>query len=232
MLVFFDTEFTDFIQIDLISVGLVAEDGREFYAERNDYRQEDCSDFVREAVLPLLRRFPNARFSEAQLSFRLREWLASLGPFTLACDSFHDRDLLIDLLGDMPPNFEGWLNLNEHMSEAYRQAEAAFHSGGWPWHHALYDAQAMRAGWLAETVNQIAVVLDLAMPVTECVAELMEWIAWWQPSAAAASKLSPDDVNRLKAGGWWPPATDEHVRSVAPEIVRKTLRPAKPEANT
>jgi len=31
MLVFFDTEFTDFVQIDLISIGLVTEDGREFY---------------------------------------------------------------------------------------------------------------------------------------------------------------------------------------------------------
>lgn len=151
MLVFLDTEFTDFVQMDLISVGLVTEDGREFYGERNDYQQEDCSDFVREAVLPLLLRFPDARFSEVKLSFRLREWLASLGPFTLACDSLYDRDLLIDLLVDMPTNFEGWLNLNDYMSEAYRQAEAAFHDQGRPWHHALYDAQAMLAGWLAAT---------------------------------------------------------------------------------
>ncbi len=43
MLVFLDTEFTQFHRPDLISIGLVAEDGREFYAERTDYNQDDCS---------------------------------------------------------------------------------------------------------------------------------------------------------------------------------------------
>jgi hypothetical protein len=56
MLVFLDTEFTDFVRPELISIALVAEDGREFYAERTDYRHDDCSDFVRETVLPLLGR--------------------------------------------------------------------------------------------------------------------------------------------------------------------------------
>ena len=46
MLVFLDTEFTSFFQPDLISVGLVAEDGREFYAERTDYRCDECTVFV------------------------------------------------------------------------------------------------------------------------------------------------------------------------------------------
>ena len=47
MIVFLDTEYTDPIQIDLISIGMVSEDGRaEFYAERNDYRASDCNDFV------------------------------------------------------------------------------------------------------------------------------------------------------------------------------------------
>ena len=52
MLIFLDTEFTAFMRPDLISIALVSEDGREFYAERTDYRQADCSDFVRATVLP------------------------------------------------------------------------------------------------------------------------------------------------------------------------------------
>ena len=38
MLIFLDTEFTDFpeSECDLIAIGLVAEDGREFYAELTD----------------------------------------------------------------------------------------------------------------------------------------------------------------------------------------------------
>lgn len=43
MLVFLDTEFSDLVQIDLISIALVAEDGHEFYAERTDYLKENCN---------------------------------------------------------------------------------------------------------------------------------------------------------------------------------------------
>lgn len=51
MLIFLDTEYTDPIQIDLISIGMVSEDGRaEFYAERNDYRTEDCNSFVKAII--------------------------------------------------------------------------------------------------------------------------------------------------------------------------------------
>ena len=41
MLMFLDTEFTNFVRPDLISLALVAKDGREFYAERDDYRRAD-----------------------------------------------------------------------------------------------------------------------------------------------------------------------------------------------
>ena len=56
MKIFFDTEFTD-LSMDprLISIGLISEDGREFYAELSDtYEPKDCSAFTQEAVLPLL----------------------------------------------------------------------------------------------------------------------------------------------------------------------------------
>ncbi len=51
MLVLLDTEFTAFVRPDLISIGLVAKDGREFYAERTDYHRDACSDFVRESAM-------------------------------------------------------------------------------------------------------------------------------------------------------------------------------------
>ena len=60
MLVFLDTEFSDFAKSDLISLALVAEDGREFYAERTDYRKNECSALVRETVWPLLGCVPGA----------------------------------------------------------------------------------------------------------------------------------------------------------------------------
>ena len=50
MLIFIDTEFSDFINTELISIGLVSMDDKKFYAELPVERRE-CSDFVKEAVL-------------------------------------------------------------------------------------------------------------------------------------------------------------------------------------
>ena len=87
MLVFLDTEFTDFVRPDLISIALVAENGREFYAERTDYRENDCSDFVRETVLPLLGGVPDAACSRSELTQRLHEWFEQLPePATIVYD--------------------------------------------------------------------------------------------------------------------------------------------------
>ena len=56
MIIFFDTEFTSLhVKSKLISIGLISEDGREFYAEMTDtYLISHCSDWVKENVLPLL----------------------------------------------------------------------------------------------------------------------------------------------------------------------------------
>ncbi len=52
---FFDTEFNeDGRTIDLISIGVVAEDGREFYAISTEFDPVRCNPWVRENVLPLL----------------------------------------------------------------------------------------------------------------------------------------------------------------------------------
>lgn len=37
LLLFVDTEFTDFKDIDLISIGIVSQDLHEFYAENSEY---------------------------------------------------------------------------------------------------------------------------------------------------------------------------------------------------
>lgn len=51
----FDTEFIeDGRTIDLISIGIVSEDGREFYAESADCDRDKASDWVRENVFPYL----------------------------------------------------------------------------------------------------------------------------------------------------------------------------------
>ena len=52
---FLDTEFIeDGKTIDLISIGIVCEDGREFYAENSECDLSKASDWVKENVLPHL----------------------------------------------------------------------------------------------------------------------------------------------------------------------------------
>ena len=156
MLVFVDAEFTDFVQIELISLALVGEDGREFYAERTDYRREDCSDFVRAAVVPMLGRIVGVACTRAELTSRLRDWFEELPePATLVFDYSSDRDLLVDAyLGDefdaAPANVGNSLLLGEVEGDpAYQAALDRAYVAGWPRHHALSDARAMRAGYRA-----------------------------------------------------------------------------------
>lgn len=52
---FFDTEFAeDGRTIDLISIAVVAEDGREFYAVSTEFDADRCNDWVKANVLPKL----------------------------------------------------------------------------------------------------------------------------------------------------------------------------------
>ena len=149
MLVFLDTEFTDFAKHDLISLALVAEDGRELYAERTDYRREDCSDFVRQEVLPLLGRVPGAACTQSELTQRLRTWFEQLPePATLVFDFERDWLLLADAwLGtahkQAPANVGDKLHLDNHTitHPVFETALNRVFTQQWPQHHALADAR-------------------------------------------------------------------------------------------
>jgi hypothetical protein len=157
MLIFLDTEFTKFQYPELISIGLVAEDGREFYAERTDYNDCECSDFVRETVLPLLGRVPGAACSRSELTDRVRGWFGRLPePATIIFDFETDWLLLaVALLGrpqKNPPNtFGEKLHLDSYAitHPVFEQALNSTYTDEWPLHHALADARALMAGYRA-----------------------------------------------------------------------------------
>ena len=154
MLVFLDTEFTDFVRPDLISLALVSEDGREFYAERTDYFETRCSDFVRETVQPLLGRVPGAACSRPELTDRLHEWFDMLPePATIIYDFESDWLLLVDaILGRAyrtpPANFGEPLYLGNSSitNPVFERAQNRIYTQDWPPHHALADARALMAG--------------------------------------------------------------------------------------
>lgn len=157
MLVFLDTEFTDFIRPGLISIALVTEDGQEFYAERTDYHQDACSEFVREVVLPLLGRVPGAACNRSELTKRLHEWFDQLPePATIIYDFEGDWLLLVDaILGrayrNQPTNFGGKLHLGSSSitHPVFERAQNNIYTPDWPPHHALADARALMAGYRA-----------------------------------------------------------------------------------
>lgn len=81
MQVFFDTEFTSLDanrMRGLISVGLVAQDGRKFYAELSDTWDDSmCSLFVLDTVIPLLEGGEYVVGVE-MLAVRLKDWIEGL----------------------------------------------------------------------------------------------------------------------------------------------------------
>ena len=155
MIVFLDTEFTDFIDSDLISIGMVSEDGKyEFYAERNDFQAVWCSEFVKASVLPFLGQNSALVCDSDELKRRLWQWFASLPrSVQLAADSERDKSLLWRAFGDgLPPNLEPSLfDLRPLIdTTVFHHAVCQYHElVGCPWHHAGHDAHAHRAGWLA-----------------------------------------------------------------------------------
>lgn len=74
---FYDTEFIeDGSIIDLVSIGMVAEDGREFYAISTEFDESRANPWVRRHVLPLLPPRSNpAWMDRATLRARLFEFL-------------------------------------------------------------------------------------------------------------------------------------------------------------
>ena len=77
--VFIDTEFTDFIDPQLISIDLVTQSGEEFYAEL-PYEVRECSEFIKAAVLPLLGYAPHAEMTKDDLYVQMTNWLRLVRP--------------------------------------------------------------------------------------------------------------------------------------------------------
>ena len=174
-LIFIDTEFSDFINTDLISIGAVTEDGsKEFYCELTDFNKKVCSEFVREAVLPQL-DFDKFGMCRHVASAKFYQWLEELGDeYALCPDYSADWECALDLLEDLPSNISKspimyFTQLNTLILE--KADEMSHHSVEWvlkaknvrtkafldyfeknPFpkqHHALADAKANRESFIA-----------------------------------------------------------------------------------
>lgn len=161
MHVFFDTEFTNIKEGELrtlISIGCVAQDGREFYAELADtWHPANCSEFVVETVLPLLQG-GEQRMTESELSVHLRDWIEGLTDEQVVLRTDAPRfdwpwvEELFTFYGCWPKNLRrrcGTIYFDEpRQQDRYSVAMQSF------WqeniarqHHALVDAKSLFFAW-------------------------------------------------------------------------------------
>ena len=156
MKVFFDTEFTGLhANTTLMSIGLVDEDGRTFYAELNDYDKSQVDEWLENNVVA---NFTGENTMDVQqLKIELTEWLAVYDSVEIWSDCLaYDWVLFNSIFGtafDIPKNvyyipFDicTMMKLKGVDPDTNRE-EYAF--GSVPEvvekHNALWDAQVIRA---------------------------------------------------------------------------------------
>jgi len=152
-----DTEFIeDGRTIDLLSIGIVAEDGREFYAENTEADLGEANDWVREHVLPQLGRPAltshfGGRVSRAELRLDVEEFC---NPSRYGKPEFwgyyadYDWVVFCQLFGTMVDLPKGWpmycRDLKQWTDEL---GNPALPEQGKGEHHALADARWNRQAW-------------------------------------------------------------------------------------
>jgi acylphosphatase len=170
MFCFIDTEFTDFKNCDLLSLGAVSEDGKhEFYVEINDYTPEYRSQFVLDNVMPLM---DSAKFGKSYnaAALGLAAWVNSLpdSEIIVVVDYHKDAMFFREMLQRCPqvakqvsyyyitPAFINMLHERgiSKSPEEELKAMRAMVEGTLEYftidprqHHALVDAKANLCGW-------------------------------------------------------------------------------------
>ena len=149
---FYDCEFIeDGRRVELISIGIVGADGREFYGVSTEFDDRDAGPFVRKNVLPHL---PSPSDPAWRTRDRLREDLVeflSVGPRQIelwAWMGAYDHVALCGLWGAMP-------DLAAPMPRYTRDVRQEWERVGSPplparpdlAHHALEDARWAKAVW-------------------------------------------------------------------------------------
>ena len=144
MKIFFDTEFTGLHKnTELISIGLIAENGYTFYGEITNYDKSQVDDWIQENVINNLKHNGHHIIEETKesyeismnfedVSFALNKWLKQFDEVEWVSDVCHyDMVLLIDLLTNHGSALDlpyGKINsachdINQDIAEAYHISE-------------------------------------------------------------------------------------------------------------
>jgi hypothetical protein len=145
MRIWFDTEFIeDGVTIDLLSIGMVREDGETYYAESDACDFGAASDWVRENVFPHLtgKRLPRARIAQDICYF------AGDKPEFWAYYADYDWVALCQLFGTMMSLPQGWPMYCRDLKQIVDMAgNPTLPKQDTTEHHALSDAIWTRDAW-------------------------------------------------------------------------------------
>lgn len=173
MRIYFDTEFTGLHKdTTLVSIGLISENGKTFYAELTDYDKTQCDKWITENVIDnlLLTRKKRSGNNADQdfigtkryVSKQLREWLQQFSEVQLVSDVCHyDMVLFIDLFGnafdlpkhvspccyDINQDIAKWLKISQSKAFDLSRERIVSLKGNLPSgrkHNALYDAKVIK----------------------------------------------------------------------------------------
>ncbi len=104
---FYDTEFIeDGKTIDLISIGIIAEDGRQFYRISCEFNEENASQWVKDNVLCFIG--DQKRSTREQIKRDLIEFIGNDKPKFWAYYADYDHVALCQLFGTMMDLPKGW----------------------------------------------------------------------------------------------------------------------------
>ena len=155
MLFWFDTEFLDNGDgaLHLVSLGIVAEDGREYYAVNAECPLELANDWVREHVLPHVRRdlsIPTRHVSKREIRDDLLGFITVGGPEPefWGYMAAYDWVLFCGLFGTMQSFPDGWPKYCRDLrlwADFLGSPELPVQNEGY--HHALWDARWNRQTW-------------------------------------------------------------------------------------
>ena len=170
MICFLDTEFTDLQAPELLSIGLVSLDGREHYVEldldcdEGQRRRAKSSVFVHEVVLDFWGAVPGAACTLQDMGRQTGDWLLRLACRTgqrieVALDYDIDYALLEQAIRDAglwdsvcevvsPVNVDSLTGTIDGELAAEEALRPLLHRGLGR-HHALADALALRAAYVA-----------------------------------------------------------------------------------
>lgn len=143
----FDTEFMeDGKTIELLSIGIVAEDGREYYAESCEVGLGAANDWVKANVLPHLNWIEHGR-TRRQIAADLIEFVGEKPEFW-AYYADYDWVVLCQLYGRMIDLPKGWpmfcLDVKQHcwmLGDPKLPEQTSIE------HHALEDARWTKQAW-------------------------------------------------------------------------------------